>query len=473
MGRAAGFVVPLIIGLALTVTPDAAASVNPAEQAAGNASLHQLAGKLPHAPTFGCQSASAAVRCYSPSEIRAAYNIQPVIDSGITGAGQTIVIVDAFQSPTIRHDLALFNSLFGIPDSRLNIIAPDGLTPFDAADPNQVGWAREITLDVEWAHAIAPGATIDLVLAKSNDDADILRATKYAVDHNLGDVISQSFGEAETCANNLTEQHAVFAAATLKGTTLLASAGDRGAAQPTCDGSSFLLSASTPASDPLVTGVGGTHLEAAAVTGTYQSETEWNNEFGAGGGGFSTIFKKPVYQFGTPRIGRYRGVPDIAYNGDVDGGVLTVFSSSGLGADLVFIFGGTSAGSPQWASIVALGAQRVHHRLGLINIGLYLLGHSTLSERVFHDITTGNNSFTSTDAGGNPVTIAGYPAARGWDPDTGWGTPKVSGLFSLLLQQTTSPGYSAAVQQTIGTTPDSNSAQRLTAGNGAKQPMLG
>ncbi len=413
------------------------------------------------------------MRCYTPEQIRTAYSIQSVINSGITGAGRTIVIVDAFQSPTIRHDLHQFNLLFGIPDSRLNIIAPDGLTPFDVNDPNQTGWAGEITLDVEWAHAIAPGATIDLVLAKSNDDADILRATKYAVDHDLGDVISQSFGEAERCAPNLAQQHAVFAAATLKGTTLLASAGDQGSAQPTCDGSSFLLSASTPASDPLVTGVGGTHLEAGATTGAYQSETVWNDQFGAGGGGFSTIFRKPAYQAGIPRIGQFRGLPDVAYNGDVDGGVLVVFSSSGLGADLVFIFGGTSAGSPQWAGIVALGAQRVHHRLGLINAGLYPLARSSLYGRTFHDVTRGDNSFTFADASGNAVTIPGYPAARGWDAATGWGTPKVAGFFSLISGYTSGSQYTDAVRQSIAATPDANSTQRLSAGSGKKTPLAG
>ena len=148
-----------------------------------------------------------------------------------------------------------------------------------------VGWSSEISLDVEWAHAVAPGAAITLVLAKSNEDADILSATKYAVDHNLGEVISQSFGEGETCMdpNLLKQQHAVFQAANAKGITLIASSGDQGSAQPTCDGSSFFLSASSPASDPLVLGVGGTQLAATPVVisggtitdpgGVYQGET--------------------------------------------------------------------------------------------------------------------------------------------------------------------------------------------------------
>src|SRR5262249_48558595 len=159
----------------------------------------------------------------------------PVLDQGIDGSGHTIVIVDAFQSPTIVHDLTLFDAVFGLPNPSFHITAPDGLTPFNPASANQAGWAGEITLDVEWAHAVAPGASIELVLAKSNDDADILSATKFAVDHNLGDVISQSFGEGESCVdpNLLAAQHKVFQDANAKRITLIASAGDQGAAQPT------------------------------------------------------------------------------------------------------------------------------------------------------------------------------------------------------------------------------------------------
>lgn len=158
------------------------------------------AGTVSEGRTFRCQTTTPA-GCYGPQQIRQAYEIQPLLDSGITGKGRTIVIVDAYQSPTIGSDLHTFDQLFGLNDPTLNIIAPDGLTPFDQSDANQTGWAGEITLDVEWAHAIAPDATIDLVLAKSNADADILSATTYAVNNNLGDVISQSFGEAESCAD--------------------------------------------------------------------------------------------------------------------------------------------------------------------------------------------------------------------------------------------------------------------------------
>ena len=406
-----------------TIRPSAV-YVNEGETAAGK----------PAGIRFKCQAGNAPVRCYNPQQIRRAYAIQSVLDAGIAGEGQTIVIIDGFQSPTIAHDLALFDSVFGLPDPTLNIIAPDGLTPFNPNDPAQVGWSGEITLDVEWSHVVAPDATIDLVLAKSGNDPDILSATKFAVEKNLGGVISQSFGEGEACAdpNLLQAEHQVFKEATAEHITLLASSGDQGAAQPTCDGSSFFLSTSTPASDPLVTGVGGTHLAANPQTGAYIGETAWNDSFGASGGGFSTLYARPNFQEDVVQR-KQRGVPDVAYNGDVNGGVLVVWSSSGSGPNGVFIFGGTSAGSPQWAGIIALSEQVAGHRLGFINKALYRIGESAAYSRAFHDIVIGNNTFSGTDASGKTVTILGFNTSQGWDPVTGWGSPNVARLIPLLI----------------------------------------
>jgi len=232
-------------------------SVNPHRVPAGKANGH----------VFGCQTQTTpgGIVCYSPEQIQNAYNITPLLKAGITGKGKTIVIIDAFQNPAMADDLAAFDAAFGLPAPNFTQVAPDGLTPFDDTDANQVGWAGEITLDVQWSHAVAPGANIVLVLAKSNQDADILSATKYAVDHRLGDVISQSFGENENCVDPklLKDEHTVFANATRKHMTIFASSGDQGAAQQTCDGNSWTQVASSPASDTLVTGVGGTELLAS------------------------------------------------------------------------------------------------------------------------------------------------------------------------------------------------------------------
>jgi subtilase family serine protease len=368
---------------------------------------------------FGCQDNAAPVRCYGPDQIRNAYDITRVIKSGIRGQGTTIVIIDAFRSPTIRQDLHIFDKTFGLHDPTLNIIAPDGLTPFNPNDPNQVGWSAEITLDVEWAHAIAPAATIDLVLARDNQDVNILSVTKYAVDNNLGDVISQSFGEGETCmdAGLNALQHITFQEAARKGITVFASSGDQGAAQPTCDGTSFFLSASTPASDPLVVSVGGTYLNADAHSGKYIGEAAWNDQFGATGGGFSTLYARPGYQGCCVKSTLGRGVPDVAYDGDVNGGVLAYW---GLGGGF-FIFGGTSAGSPQWAGMLAL-VDSAFGRQGDIHQILYN-GFAKIDYSLFfHDIRVGNNTFTGAGSNGITVTIAGYNTKIGWDAVDGLGS---------------------------------------------------
>jgi len=347
----------------------------------------------------------------------------------VNGAGRTIVIIDAFQSPTIASDLATFDTLFGVSAPKLNIIAPDGLTPFNQGDAVQVGWAGEITLDVEYAHSIAPAATIDLVLAKSSTDADIFSAQKFVVDHNLGDTLTQSFGEAEQCQDPTINAatHKLFQKAAEEGMTVFASSADQGAALPTCDGASFFKAVSTPASDPFVTGVGGTILDANGLTGAYNSEVVWNEPTfaAAGGGGFSTLFKKPEFQHGAVHSAM-RGVPDISYNAAIIGGVLAVWSTSGQGANLVFQFGGTSAGSPQWAGLAALADQFGHHRIGDINPALYTLARTQFSGSLFHDITVGDNTFHG------PVTIQGFPAAKGWDAASGLGTPKADKLVPVL-----------------------------------------
>ena len=397
-------------------------------------------GKPDGTGTFPCQDPTYIIHCYGPKQIQAAYGIQPLLKEGINGSGRTIVIIDAFQSPTIGRDLQAFNQAFNLHSAPLNILAPDGLTPFNPNDLNQVLWAGEISLDVEWAHAVAPDATIDLVLAKSNQDADILSVTKFAVDNNLGDVISQSFGENESCVDPrlLAEEHAVFQEATSKHITLLASSGDSGAAQLTCDGTGWIRAASSPASDPLVTGVGGTQLFANQKSGSYISEIAWNEALfqAASGGGFSVLYKRPDYQ-GNTVAGESRGVPDVAYNAAVNGGVLVADSvlPSSPGSGPFHIFGGTSAGSPQWAGIVALANQKAGHRLGYLNPTIYEIGESSSSWRAFHGILFGNNTVQFPDAKGNSVTIVGFSAHKGWNPVTGWGTPKVAGLVPLLVDR--------------------------------------
>lgn len=453
----------LISGVALSASMmlSGAAAIAPVvSHAVSNNITQRVPAGKPVGSIFSCQTdrGPGFISCYSPSQIQKAYGIDKLLAHGLNGAGRTIVIIDAFQNPGMLDDLASFDSTFGLPAPNFHQDAPDGLTPFDATDANQVGWAGEIALDVQWSHAIAPGAKIELVLAKSNQDADILSATKWAVDHNVGDVISQSFGENENCVDPtiLKNEHKVFAEAANKGMTVFASSGDQGAAQQTCDGSSWVQVASSPASDPLVTGVGATELIAApacrdAVThteipcvapakpsGTYLSESALNEpagEFTQGnfstGGGFSDLYRRPDYQDGIRGISRStRGVPDVAYNGAIGHGVLAAFEVGG-GPGAFFIFGGTSAGSPQWSGLAAIADQLGHHRIGSINAALYDLGRFG-SRFTLHDVTTGNNAVTEFDVSNNPVNVAGFSAGNGWDATTGLGTPKADVLVPYL-----------------------------------------
>jgi subtilase family serine protease len=408
---------------------------------------------------FGCQtrpvSAFPASSCYGPDQIRNAYGIQKLLDKGIDGRGRSITIVDAYGSPHIQTELGTFDATFGIPDPTLNIIYPDG-PPLPTDPDNAFGWAVETALDVQWAHAVAPGATINLVVAKSNDDADILSATQYVYDHRVGDVLSQSFGENEACMDSalLQKQNKLFAKMTDRGFTLLASAGDDGAGNASCDGSTVVKSTSTPATDPNVTAVGGTTLFASSATrdpvtfqtlnpgGAYQDETVWNEYAWFGdrtstGGGVSSLYRKPDYQFlvSSLRRERMRWIPDIAYNAAIQGGVITVAFCPAFvcGADglAAFRVGGTSAGSPQWAGLTALAAQLAHGRIGSLNPVLYVLGATPFASAVYHDVTVGNNTVPA-DFTGTGTEITGYSAGKGWDAVTGWGTPRADRLVPIL-----------------------------------------
>lgn len=385
-----------------------------------------------------CLTSAVPPRCFSPQQIRRAYNIQKLLKAGITGKGRTIVLIDGSTSPTLTADVHLYDALYGLKDPKINVIAPFGVPAFDP------GAYVETALDVEISHAIAPDATIDLVLGDTSQarspgdfDAILLRATKYAVENDLGDVISQSFGVGESCVGSayLQAEQQVFRKARLRHITVLASAGDSGDLAISCSGSQITLAkgVSVPAADPLATAVGGTTLDADVNTGQYNSETTWNegnSGAGATGGGFSSVFKRPAYQNGIPGIGAFRGVPDVAFVADPLTGVPVVVSL--FGGTLIVPIGGTSVGSPAWAGIVALANQDAGGRLGFLNGSIYRLLGSDSYSKGFNDITTGDNTTTTFDNNGNPITVPGYPAGPGWDAVTGAGTPKVSSLVSLL-----------------------------------------
>jgi subtilase family serine protease len=483
-------ILPVLAALALSLSLAPAAGDSASRTSSASPFLEVGPRAVPATVTgpgyglFTCQVGSeAGFSCYDPYQMRHAYGVDNLISAGFTGKGKTIVIVDAYQSPNIVAQLNTYDSFYGLPglnglgnapDPTLGTfkqVAPDGLTPFDSTDGNMIGWAEEISLDVEWAHAIAPGANIVLDLARSNDDADLLSATKYAVDHDLGDVISQSFGENESCVGSalLKAEHQLFARATLKHMTLFASSGDEGAAQATCDGSSYVQAASSPASDPLVTAVGGTDLHAAGyclsalgckprrnpAPGTYQGEVAWN-EFDssiATGGGFSVLYKAPFFQLSATR-GRQRGVPDVSYNAAVNDGVLNYLDIPGDYTGWA-IFGGTSAGSPQWAAITAIADQKAGRDLGFINAGLYLYSVlPSLYGTLFHDVTSGSNAviecvvYDSANNCTSSVSVDGFNAGPGWDATTGLGSPRADQMVNFLTRFTSWSDGNRAVQST-------------------------
>jgi subtilase family serine protease len=380
--------------------------------------------------------------CYGPQQIRTAYDVNGLLKSGVTGKGHTIVIVDDSGSPSLQSDLHLYDQLYGLKDPKLNVITPFGVPPTS-------GDYVETALDVQTVHSLAPDATIDLVLTgdTSNDQTiesffyDLLKPVKYAIDHNLGDAISISYGAGESCfdAAYFKAEHAIFQQAQAKHISVFVSAGDSGAANIACTSPTTTTGifegkgTSIPTSDPLVTSIGGTSLFADVKTGKYKSETTWNEDQygdGATGGGISTVFPRPDYQNGIALVGNKRGVPDVSWVGDPVTGVPIVYSDSI--ATYIVPVGGTSVGAPAWAGLTALFDQSAGKRLGFLNDGIYRIWHSKDYAKGFHDITTGNNSVTGFDINGNPVAITGYNAGPGWDAVTGVGTPKATALACLL-----------------------------------------
>ncbi len=219
--------------------------------------------------------------------------------------------------------------------------------------------------------------------------------------------------------------------------TVVAGSGDFGAASTQC--ADFGIPTSVrevglPASDPLVLAAGGTTLDADRATGAYRSETAWHTPPGTenpqtSGGGFSHLFPRPSYQAGVAGIGTGRGVPDVASNAAGRTGMTQAVTTAGK--DYFYPGAGTSAATPLWAALIALADQYAGRHLGFVNPAIYRIGRSDSYHQAFHDITTGNSTITLPLA-----TIAGYRAAPGWDPVTGWGSPNAQVLIPLLARYT-------------------------------------
>ncbi len=345
---------------------------------------------------------------YTPAQIKQAYGFNQITFNGVTGdgTGTTIAIVDAFDDPNITNDLHQFDLAYGLPDppSFIKLNETGGTTNLPKANS---GWITEIALDVEWTHAIAPGAKIVLVEAKSANDSDLMTAVNTARNYSGVDVVSMSWGGSEDSSE--TADDGTFTTPTgHSGVTFVASSGDDGAPD------------SYPAASPNVLSVGGTTLNLSAA-GNILSETAWSGS----GGGISTVEAQPAYQKGVvTQSSTFRTDPDVSYDADPNTG-FGVYDSYNNGTKRPWgQWGGTSDAAPQWAALIAIADQ------GRILAGKGTLDGPTqtlpmlysLSSSDFHDITSGSST-------GSPS----YSAGPGYDLVTGRGTPVANRVVSDLV----------------------------------------
>jgi subtilase family serine protease len=388
--------------------------------------------------------------CYAPQQFRVAYGIQPLLDRGIDGRGETVVLLE-LPAPAlvavppavtdIRQDLARFDSMFGLPAARVQVV--------NSLARSSSPWlaSGEEVEDTEIVHAVAPEAGIREVLISDAATASpaawtggITAALRLGI--TQGAVISSSWGVGEHCFTpaEIAGLNAALQAASDRHVTVVNSSGDLGPVSKPClgaaAGSAPVKGVDLLGSDPLTLAAGGTSLRASHTTGAYIGETAWNTpadppailQPAASGGGFSQVFSRPAYQDGVPGIGAFRGVPDVA--ADAAGGTGMTLAVTDGGQNYILAGAvGTSAAAPFWAAVIALADQYAGRPLGFVNPALYRIGRSPLYHRAFHDVTTGTNTLVS-----SLQTITGYRAGPGWNPVTGWGSPNARVLVPLLAR---------------------------------------
>ena len=446
-----GAAVVAVAAAGLALTPPGPAIV-PRAQTQGTVTITPGVRHLQREPRQGpsttaeCEQ-SLQIACYNPAQIQQAYNLPALFSHGVNGKGATIVIVDPYGSPTIVSDLRDFDRAERIPGPpSLRIIRPAGKVPaFNPNNANMIGWASETTLDVEYAHTIAPGAKILLVETPGGGKtgtvsmSQIVTAEEYVIRHHLGDVISQSFVATEQAIGSAAIQslRGAYLAAYSGHVTVLAGSGDSGAAGFESNQQSYYTYPVTswPASDPLVTAVGGTRLNLDASGSRNSADTVWNDTYSrtanqlvngnngpdplAGGGGKSVIFGRPSYQSGVRgAVGSHRGVPDISMSAACTGAV-NVFQSFGGQPAGWYALCGTSEATPLFAGIVALADQVAGHPLGLINPALYKLASE--HARGVVSVRSGNNTVAFRQRG-RAYMVHGFSARSGYNLATGVGT---------------------------------------------------
>ena len=440
--------------------PPAGTSVGPCSRYWGERTSSQFAN--PYAPGTPLPWLICG---YTPAQINSAYGIDRLRFAGLDGRGQTIAITGAFFSPTLLDDANSFSRQFGLPrlgrwNYRERVAPGTRRYPQDPAETQS--WYIEQALDVEWAHAVAPGAKIEYVGA-ANDAGGLDQAVNEVVDHHLANIVSNSWGLPESLAprGEILAMNAVFEQAAAEGIGVYFASGDDGDNRAAAG----RVSAGFPDSSPWVTSVGGTSL-AIDRRGGYQWEsgwgtttTDWNGrawspkapgEFMYGsGGGPSHVFPMPSYQVGVvPTVlATWRGVarraePDIAMDADPQTGVTfaqTYVLPNGRHRIIDSWIGGTSLAAPLAAGVMALSDQWSRHPHGFVNPALYRLSGTP----ALHDVTGGHGSIAvlrnALAPDGSIATRlrsfdrdSSLAAGTGWDRVTGLGSLNVPALIAAL-----------------------------------------
>ncbi len=418
---------------------------------------------------------------YTPAEIRAAYNLNPLYKEGLDGTGQTIVIIDWCGSPTIRSDANAFSARYGLPPlTKSNFLITEYPTPSTCAATDV-----EINIDVEWAHAIAPGATINLLVPPSALFTDIDNAMLYAAVNQLGSVISGSYGSEEfyTPSTILITENLISEVAAVMGESANFSSGDSGDFTLD-DPTDYPASVSAPADSPYATAVGGISL-ALNADNSIKWQTGWGNNqtllidagsisdppfnfgfVGGSGGGPSAFFAKPAYQHKLP--GKYRQLPDISWLADPYTGGVIAISEAGISPSLIYeVYGGTSLACPMFSALWAIANQNAGFPLGQAAPYLYSLPAGAITDVLPINSSTnvtakvtdslGTTTYTAAQVAAplegvtqfysvlwdiplnQDTTVAltfgtdsGLTITKGWDNVTGMGTPNGSAFINAV-----------------------------------------
>ncbi len=414
------------------------------------ASVHRSSAQGPVQLAMAQRDASSALvgnpdavvgaqAAFGPADMRNFYD--ETLFPGIDGTGSCIDIID--DSDFLDSTAALFSSQFGLPPVNYTRLV-------QGANPGLTGDQNESELDLQWAHAAAPGASINFYLG-----SDLVADLTAAVNDNFCGAISLSYEFCGLTSSFMMQtMDPLFMRAAAQGQSILVSSGDQGSAGLTLasGGNTCMLSSSASvnemSADPYVTSVGGTAFNPVYVNGvdqSYQTESVWDDGSGASGGGASQIFPKPSFQTG-PGVpnDNARDVPDIALIASPRSpGAFWANNSNGTAA-MACCIGGTSMGAPLWAGFATvIGQMANNNRLGNLNPIIYSLANTQYSTAGFHDVTIGNNGYNG---------VAGFNAGSGYDESTGWGTIDFN-LFANAVKAYVTTHFSPTPVRTRTPTP--------------------